>query len=259
MPYIPNEALTREQGEQIIDVLKGEEPKEYGYPYTNEVLNKEQGDRIIKAFKAFKDGIPAIGLPDPSTLSDGTVMVVVNGQWTEQEGYGYVESIFAPIKWDKNIEGKDKITVPESNFFYKISDEIFTAEEFTGATITISDTSQEEYSEDRAVNIGYHTDSIVVCWAETIGEAVISGSEGSYMGGLYSIPSDGTYFAVKNMSPLYVSALKSASTIHEFDPALIPTNSELPEVTTSDNGKFLRVVNGVWAASIVPNAGGNGF
>lgn len=30
--------------------------------------------------------------------------------------------------------------------------------------------------------------------------------------------------------------------------------SSLPEVTTADNGKFLRVVEGQWAASTVPNA-----
>lgn len=30
--------------------------------------------------------------------------------------------------------------------------------------------------------------------------------------------------------------------------------SSMPEVTTSDNGKFLRVVNGAWAAATVPNA-----
>lgn len=30
--------------------------------------------------------------------------------------------------------------------------------------------------------------------------------------------------------------------------------SSLPEVTTADNGQFLRVVNGAWSASTVPNA-----
>ena len=33
----------------------------------------------------------------------------------------------------------------------------------------------------------------------------------------------------------------------------------LPEVTTVDNGKFLRVVDGVWAAATVLEAGGNSF
>lgn len=34
---------------------------------------------------------------------------------------------------------------------------------------------------------------------------------------------------------------------------------ELPSVSTSDNGKFLRVVNGVWTASSINNANGVSF
>ena len=34
---------------------------------------------------------------------------------------------------------------------------------------------------------------------------------------------------------------------------------ELPNVTTSDNGKFLRVVNGAWAAVSIANANGGSF
>ena len=37
------------------------------------------------------------------------------------------------------------------------------------------------------------------------------------------------------------------------------TISSLPTVTTTDNGKFLRVVNGVWEADTVPSAGGVAF
>ena len=36
-------------------------------------------------------------------------------------------------------------------------------------------------------------------------------------------------------------------------------NPELPSVTEADNGKVLRVVNGVWAAATIPNAEGVGF
>ena len=35
--------------------------------------------------------------------------------------------------------------------------------------------------------------------------------------------------------------------------------SGLPSVTASDNGKFLRVVNGAWAADTVPSANGVNF
>ena len=37
------------------------------------------------------------------------------------------------------------------------------------------------------------------------------------------------------------------------------TIRELPSVTTSDNGKFLRVVNGAWSAVTIPDANGGSF
>ena len=37
------------------------------------------------------------------------------------------------------------------------------------------------------------------------------------------------------------------------------TIREVPSVTTSDNGKFLRVVNGAWAAAAIDNANGVSF
>lgn len=36
-------------------------------------------------------------------------------------------------------------------------------------------------------------------------------------------------------------------------------NVFLPEVSTTDNGKFLRVVNGVWTAVAITNAEGVGY
>ena len=37
------------------------------------------------------------------------------------------------------------------------------------------------------------------------------------------------------------------------------TVHEVPTVTTSDNGKFLRVVSGAWAAVAIPDANGGSF
>ena len=37
------------------------------------------------------------------------------------------------------------------------------------------------------------------------------------------------------------------------------TVREVPSVTTSDNGKFLRVVNGAWSAETIPSANGGSF
>lgn len=36
-------------------------------------------------------------------------------------------------------------------------------------------------------------------------------------------------------------------------------DKELPSVTASDNGKFLRVVNGAWSAETIPSANGGSF
>ncbi len=37
------------------------------------------------------------------------------------------------------------------------------------------------------------------------------------------------------------------------------SKKELPAVTTSDNGKFLRVVNGAWATASISDANGVNF
>ena len=57
-------------------------------------------------------------------------------------------------------------------------------------------------------------------------------------------------------------------TKNQYD-GLTPSDSELylitddynglPSVTSSDNGKVLRVVNGAWAAASLPSASGNSF
>ena len=56
----------------------------------------------------------------------------------------------------------------------------------------------------------------------------------------YVIPGDSTVTSVNGKT--------GAVTVHE-----------VPAVTTSDNGKFLRVVNGAWAVAEVDNASGVSF
>ena len=54
-----------------------------------------------------------------------------------------------------------------------------------------------------------------------------------------------------------ISVSKKEQITKTIDPKYLPAEtgeSSLPNVTTADNGKFLRVVNGAWAASTVPNA-----
>ena len=61
------------------------------------------------------------------------------------------------------------------------------------------------------------------------------------------------------------NSMKSQGLINEDELYLVEGNggsssdSGLPTVTSSDNGKFLRVVNGSWTAVAVPSAEGSNF
>lgn len=52
------------------------------------------------------------------------------------------------------------------------------------------------------------------------------------------------------------SGFQTASQVQN---AIAQIPDELPSVSASDNGKFLRVVNGIWQASTVPSAEGASF
>lgn len=56
----------------------------------------------------------------------------------------------------------------------------------------------------------------------------------------YVVPGDSTVTSVNGQT--------GAVTVHE-----------VPAVTASDNGKFLRVINGAWAAVSIANANGGSF
>ena len=49
------------------------------------------------------------------------------------------------------------------------------------------------------------------------------------------------------------------STDPDYEVHVIPYNPNLPDITSSDNGKILQVVNGAWAAVSLPSANGNSF
>ena len=66
------------------------------------------------------------------------------------------------------------------------------------------------------------------------------------------------YNAFERMWQHIVAALGTKSSVgHNHDDNYYTKeeiNSKIPSVTTQDNGKFLRVVNGKWVAASVPNA-----
>ena len=60
-----------------------------------------------------------------------------------------------------------------------------------------------------------------------------------------------TQYSVKNPPPYPVTSVNGKTGD--------VTIGEVPSVTTADNGKFLRVVNGAWAAAAIDNASGVSF
>ena len=58
-------------------------------------------------------------------------------------------------------------------------------------------------------------------------------------------------YSAKNPPPYPVTSVNGKTGV--------VTVSEIPSVTASDNGKFLRVVNGAWAVAEVDNASGVSF
>ena len=56
-----------------------------------------------------------------------------------------------------------------------------------------------------------------------------------------------------------LSIYGQVETIHPMAPEFLPAGVGVPTVTADDNGKFLRVVNGAWAASSLESAEGGSF
>ena len=75
-------------------------------------------------------------------------------------------------------------------------------------------------------------------------------------------PSPGIYVAdlsIGTGAQTKVTFTYGTETIHTMAPEFLPAGVGVPAVTTSDNGKFMRVVNGAWAAVALESAEGGNF
>lgn len=71
--------------------------------------------------------------------------------------------------------------------------------------------------------------------------------------------SDGVVYVVKIVSPSHLECNKLVDISPDLSEYAKKTDITMPTVTETDNGKFLRVVNGAWSAVTVENAEGVGF
>lgn len=151
------------------------------------------------------------------------------------------------LTWDGDISGL--IASPAAPI-YKVSDNVPTAEDLAnGYTCTLDDgqttITNAEYplytDEEGVIFLGYQSAAPFIV-------AIVPNDETSYgQKGIYFVNYYG--IIVESLTiPGYTFVIKET----KLDKKYIPDT--MPEVTTEDNGKFLRVVDGAWVAVSVPNA-----
>lgn len=138
------------------------------------------------------------------------------------------------IEWDGDTTG----LVGANGELYKVSDVIPAKSDVLGGTITLSNGS--------AITITPDMTGMTDGDSFTIAEfALIIASAGVFSDKGFSFTETGIYFM--SGSNVHTSKLVYGST-KTIDPKYLPSDAVLPYVTAADNGKVLKVVNGVWTA-----------
>ena len=178
------------------------------------------------------------GLPDPSELADGTAIVKVGEKWKMQEGYGYTEEAFDPITWDGDTEGRPSV----GGTYSKVSNNPIRKSEIIGSTLYAL-IGTDEYSETIEVTEDISDDAY---FAGENYSVLVAFAPGELSG--MPIPEAGVYFGGAGSGEY---SLTAPSTVHQFDPGLIPI---IPAAPTEDGTYTMKctVTDGVaeyaWAA-----------
>ena len=145
-----------------------------------------------------------------------------------------------PRTWDGDVTGKQSAM----GMYYKVSNSTYNPQNIVAAHIAFNNngTITEVSGKDAAMSVNFDgyilfSDYVVVCLDAT---KVLMGN---------SFPSVGTYFLSRSdlgyVSSFCVYVIDDDSRLHR---KYLPPDAILPSVTASDNGKVLKVVNGVWTA-----------
>lgn len=167
--------------------------------------------------------------------------------WNDLTDKPFGETLGDTLTWNGNTEG-----LQNTGNLYLISDVILTPEELSqGGSITTSDGNTETWSEPSNYGDG------ICIWFTSTGEVVAviydnSTTPDSPTGIIFSKdPTTGAY-----VSSFTINGCTKLAAVNTIPSKYLPANigssggnsgSSLPTVTTSDNGKSLRVVNGNWS------------
>ena len=155
------------------------------------------------------------GLPDPT--ADGVALIGVNGEWKQQSGYGYSESL--TIEWNGDTTGRE--TLPAEFGFgnnYKVSDNCPNIPDKIVVTVLYSD---QEFVDEYAP-IELEEGLPMWCVSGASGMMVIGVSEDFDVEGIAF--HKGIYFLKyeeSGISGLTTKAIFPAS-VHTIDPKFIP-------------------------------------
>ena len=128
----------------------------------------------------------------------------------------YVEKAFEDITWDGDTEGRNATEVFHSSGYYKVSDQIPTAEALNGATVERFDGVIVEINEDELTQraeevLACHNPHVLIISAPTTWEGM-------------SFPSAGVYFWKYDSGAqvMHTHSLKAKETVHKLDPKYLP-------------------------------------
>ena len=185
--------------------------------------------------------------PDRALVSDASGKVAVS-EVTSTE-LGYLDGVTSNIQTQLN--GKLS-TAPVTSVNSKTGAVVLSASDVNAVGLEGTQTidGDKTFSKNVTFNLGF-----VASGSTFTGGCVFKGQQ-SFDDGM--VVEGQTYYKENS----YISGkirYGEDSTIDFTNATITGLPSSLPTVTASDNGKFLRVVNGAWAAATVENANGVSF
>lgn len=162
--------------------------------------------------------------------------------------------------WQKEGNIIEQATDVVGGYFFKISDAVVTLEDLSGGVCPVMNWANRDflpwlYPGESQWDIHQREDGVIVIpFADEAGNTI--DAVYCYPEGLEHTP--GIYVSYSNeddyLESLEITGFTKFTATRKIDPKYLPDNigGGMPEVTEADNGKFLRVVDGAWAAVTLP-------
>ena len=196
--------------------------------------NRSNAHTLDWSGNAWFAGDVYVGSTSGTNKDEGSVKLMKEVSGTQGQVIGFDE--------DGNAVAEDKF-----KFFPCVIDS-------STSTVTRLDAT----AQDLAYSVVYYRDSTCLWVLDTVVSSSIEHSMFIPLVGFNTISASsidvvfsGTHL---NGSHMTITVNISRTAVNSTSIVIDGNDVKIPEVTTSDNGKFLRVVNGAWAAATVPNA-----